>query len=471
MLFRRARRARRTGVCHRTSHRAGRRAKSNRYRPQISFERKTVAEISDLLDITVEQVQQIIAKYEKNKNANQPMFLIDALRSPIANFAGALSTVRADDLAAYVIQKLVQKYPHIPLTAYEEVILGCANQAGEDNRNVARMATLLAGLPVTVAAETVNCLCASGMAAVVHAYRAIQNGDGDLFIAGGVEQMTRAPWVISKTSMPFGRDAEMHDSSFGWRFVNPKMKTLYGIDAMGETAENLADQHQISRADQDTFALWSQQKAAKAQQAGILAQEITAVQIPQRKGDDLVLEHDEFIKPHTTLDGLTRLRPAFRSDGGTVTAGNASGLNDGAAALLLASQKAVNQFELKPLARIIATGVAGVAPRIMGIGPVEATRKALEKANLTLADMNIIELNEAFAAQALACTRSWGIADNDPRLNPNGGALALGHPLGMSGARIIQAAAFELQRSQKRYALATMCVGVGQGYAVVLERV
>ncbi len=398
------------------------------------------------------------------------MFIIDAVRTPIANFGGALSSVRADDLAAFVIQKLVEKHQNIPLAAYEEVIFGCANQAGEDNRNVARMALLLAGLPVSVAAETVNLLCASGMAAVVHAYRAVQNGDGDLYIAGGVEQMTRAPWVISKTSAPFGRDAEMFDSSFGWRFVNKKLKEQYGTDAMGETAENLAELHQISRADQDGFAVWSQQKATKAQSEGIFAEEIAAVAMSQKKGEPIVFSQDEFIKSATTLEGLAKLRPAFRPNG-SVTAGNASGLNDGAAALLLASQKAVEQYDLKPLAKIISTAVAGVEPRIMGIGPVEASRKALAKAGLSLADMDVIELNEAFAAQVLACTRTWGIADNDPRLNPNGGAIALGHPLGMSGTRILFAAAKELQRRQKRYALATMCVGVGQGYAVVLERV
>ncbi len=398
------------------------------------------------------------------------MFIIDAVRTPIANFGGALSSVRADDLAAFVIQKLVEKHQNIPLAAYEEVIFGCANQAGEDNRNVARMALLLAGLPVSVAAETVNLLCASGMAAVVHAYRAVQNGDGDLYIAGGVEQMTRAPWVISKTSAPFGRDAEMFDSSFGWRFVNKKLKEQYGTDAMGETAENLAELHQISRADQDKFALWSQQKATKAQLENIFVEEIAVVAMSQKKGEPIIFSQDEFIKSATTLEGLAKLRPAFRPNG-SVTAGNASGLNDGAAALLLASQKAVERYDLKPLAKIISTAVAGVEPRIMGIGPVEASRKALAKAGLSLADIDVIELNEAFAAQVLACTRTWGIADNDPRLNPNGGAIALGHPLGMSGARILFAAAKELQRRQKRYALATMCVGVGQGYAVVLERV
>ncbi|MCF8248240.1 MAG: 3-oxoadipyl-CoA thiolase [Saprospiraceae bacterium] len=400
-------------------------------------------------------------------------YIIDAIRTPVASFQGSLSPVRADDLAAHAIAALLARHPNIPLDSYADVILGCANQAGEDNRNVARMAALLAGLPVTVPGETVNRLCASGMSAVVQASRAIHSGEGDMFIAGGVEQMTRGPLVISKASQPFGRDAEMHDSSFGWRFINPRMKALYGVDGMGNTAENLAEQHKISREDQDTFAFWSQQKAAAAQASGRLAEEISPVSIPQRKGDPVIFSEDEFIKPSTTLAVLAKLRSAFKKaeDGGTVTAGNASGLNDGAAAMLVASEIAVKKFDLKPLARIVSSGVAGVEPRIMGIGPVPASQLALDRAGLTLADMDIIELNEAFAAQALACTRTWGIADNDPRLNPNGGAIAIGHPLGMSGTRILQTAAIELHRQQKRYALATMCVGVGQGYAVVLEKV
>jgi acetyl-CoA acyltransferase len=400
-------------------------------------------------------------------------FIIDAIRTPVASFQGSLSTVRADDLAAHVIAALVARHPSIPTDAYADVILGCANQAGEDNRNVARMATLLAGLPVSVPGETVNRLCASGMAAVVQASRAIRCSEGDLFIAGGVEQMTRGPWVISKTSQAFGRDAEMHDSSFGWRFVNPRMKALYGVDGMGNTAENLAEQHKISREDQDEFALRSQQKAAAAQASGRLAEEISPVPVPQRKGDPVLFNEDEFIKPSTTLEILAKLRPAFKKqeDGGTVTAGNASGLNDGAAAMLVVSEAAVKKFDLKPLARIVSTGVAGVEPRIMGIGPVPASQLALDRAGLTLADMDIIELNEAFASQALACTRTWGIADDDPRLNPNGGAIALGHPLGMSGTRLLQTAAIELHRQEKRFALVTMCIGVGQGYAVVIERV
>ena len=398
-------------------------------------------------------------------------YLIDGIRTPVGSFTGALSPVRTDDLAAQVIRALVERHSNIPPEAYDDVILGCANQAGEDNRNIARMALLLAGLPWSVPGETVNRLCASGMSAAIHAHRAIRTGDGDLFIAGGVEHMTRGPWVISKVSAPFGRDAEMHDSSFGWRFVNPKMKELYGTHAMGETAENLADQYGINREDQDRFAHWSQQKAATAQQSGRLAEEIVPVSIPRRKADPLVFEHDEFLKPDTTLEVLAKLRPAFRREGGTVTAGNASGLNDGAAALLIASEEGIKKYGLQPRARFVSSAVVGVEPRIMGIGPVGASRKALAKAGLTLADMDLIEINEAFAAQVLACTRELGLADDDPRINPNGGAIAIGHPLGMTGARILNTAAIELQKRQACYALVTMCIGVGQGYAVILERV
>jgi 3-oxoadipyl-CoA thiolase len=397
-------------------------------------------------------------------------YIIDGVRTPVANFGGSLAPYRADDLAAHAIQALVAKHPTLKLDEIEDVVLGCANQAGEDNRNVARMAVLLAGLPTSVPGETVNRLCSSGLAAVVQCARAIKLGEGDLFIAGGIEHMTRAPWVISKASTPFGRDAEMFDTSFGWRFVNPKMKALFGTDAMGETAENLVDLYHISREDQDRFALASQQKAAKAQASGRLAMEIAAVNIPQRKGDPILFDSDEFIKANTTLEGLSKLRPAFRKEG-SVTAGNASGLNDGAAAILLASANAVKQHQLKPLARVVSSAVSGVEPRIMGIGPVEAANKALRRANLTLADIDIIELNEAFAAQSLACIRAWGLADDDPRINPNGGAIAIGHPLGMSGARILYTAALELSLTQKRYALVTMCVGVGQGYAAIIERV
>jgi len=398
-------------------------------------------------------------------------YLIDGIRTPIGKFTGTLSPIRTDDLGAIVIREIVKRNPNIPADAYDDVILGCANQAGEDNRNVARMSLLLAGMPYSVPGETVNRLCSSGMSAIIQANRAIKAGDGDLFIAGGVEHMTRGPWVISKVSQPFGRDAEMHDSSFGWRFVNPKMKEEYGIDAMGQTAENLVDKFNISREDQDKFALWSQQKAAAAQKSGRLAKEIVAVEIPQRKKDPIVFENDEFIKANTTLEILSKLRPAFRREGGTVTAGNASGLNDGAAATIIASQDAVEKYALKPLARIVSSAVVGVEPRIMGIGPVGASRKALEKAGLKLEDMDIIEINEAFASQVLSCTRELGLADNDERINPNGGAIAIGHPLGVTGARIIHTAALELQERNLRYALVTLCVGVGQGYATIIERV
>ncbi|MCB9289613.1 MAG: 3-oxoadipyl-CoA thiolase [Lewinellaceae bacterium] len=399
-------------------------------------------------------------------------YIIDAIRTPIGKFTGALSPVRTDDLAAHVLKALVARHGQVPPGAYEDVIMGCANQAGEDNRNVARMALLLAGLPFTVPGETVNRLCASGMSAAIHAHRAIKTGDGDLFIAGGVEHMTRGPWVISKVSKAFGRDAEMHDSSFGWRFVNKKMVAMYGTDGMGQTAENLAERFRISREDQDRFAYWSQMKAAEAQRSGRLAEEIVPVEIPRRKGEPFVFDADEFIRPETRPEVLAKLRPAFKpeEEGGTVTAGNASGLNDGAAAMLIGSETAVAQYSLEPLARIITSAVVGVEPRIMGIGPVNASNKALQKAGLTLEDMDIIEINEAFAAQVLACTRQWGLADDDPRINPNGGAIALGHPLGMTGTRILHTAALELNRRNQRYALVTMCIGVGQGYAVVIER-
>ena len=396
-------------------------------------------------------------------------YLIDAVRTPIGSFAGALAPVRADDLAAHVIRELVKRHPALDPSAIDDVIMGCANQAGEDNRNVARMATLLAGLPYTVPGETVNRLCASGMSAVVGAARAIAADNGDLFIAGGVEHMTRGPWVMSKTSTPYGRDAQLFDSSFGWRFVNPRMKEQYGTDAMGETAENLLDANPISREDQDRFALWSQQKASRAQAEGRLALEIAPVPIPQRKGEPVPFDRDEFVKPKTSLEGLAAQKPSFRKNG-TVTAGNASGLNDGAAAMLVASESGMKRHNLKPMTRIVSSAVVGVEPRIMGIGPVGATRLALQRAGLALSDMDVIELNEAFAAQVLSCTRSLGLADDDPRINPNGGAIALGHPLGMSGTRLLHTASLELQRLGKRYALCTMCIGVGQGYAVVLER-
>lgn len=398
-------------------------------------------------------------------------YIVEGVRTAFGNFCGALSTVRTDDLGAIPIKSLIDRFTNIPKDAYDEIILGCANQAGEDNRNVARMSSLLAGLPWSVPAETVNRLCSSGMSAVVHANRAIKTGDADLVIAGGVENMTRGPWVVSKVSKAFGRDAQMHDSSFGWRFVNKKLHEMYGTDGMGVTAENLAEMYQLTREDQDKFAHWSQMKAAKAQANGRLAKEIVEVSIPQRKADPIIFDQDEFIKPNTSLEVLGKLRTAFKTEGGTVTAGNASGLNDGAAALLIASEDAVKKYNLKPLARIVSSGVVGVEPRIMGIGPVGASKKALKKAGLTLAEMDILEFNEAFSAQVLACTRELGIADNDPRINPNGGAIAIGHPLGVSGARILQTAAIELQEQNKNYALVAMCVGVGQGYATILERV
>ena len=396
-------------------------------------------------------------------------YIVNGIRTAVGNFGGTLSTVRPDDMAAHVMKTLVEMNPTLDPAAIEDVVMGCANQSGEDNRNVARMSLLLAGLPITVPGETVNRLCASGLSACIAAARAIQSGDTDVMIAGGVESMTRAPWVMSKASAAFGRDSQLFDSSFGWRFINPKMQEMYGTDAMGQTAENLAEMHQINRADQDQFALWSQQKAAKAQASGRLAKEIVPVVIPQRKGDAIRFERDEFAKNNTSIEGLAGLKPAFKKEG-TVTAGNASGLNDGAAALLLVSEDALKQHQLKPMARIVSAAAAGVEPRIMGIGPVEAANKALKKAGLTMNDIDVIELNEAFAAQVLACTRSWGISDKDERINPNGGAIALGHPLGMSGARILNSAAIELHEQNKRYALVTMCIGVGQGYAAIIER-
>ncbi len=400
---------------------------------------------------------------------SKEVFIVDGVRTAIGNFGGTLSPVRVDDLAATVLKALVEKHPNLDLKLIEEIILGCANQAGEDNRNVARMAGLLAGLPIEVSAETVNILCASGMAATVNAMRAIKDGAGDIYIAGGVEHMTRGPWVISKTSSAFGRDAQMFDSSFGWRFINPKLEEVYGVDSMGMTAENLVEKYGIEREAQDKFSVWSQEKAARAIASGRFKEEIVPVVIPQKKKEPIIFDQDEFSRPETTLESLTGLRPAFKKDG-SVTAGNASGLNDGAAALLLASGEAVAKHNFKPLAKIVGAAVAGVEPRIMGIGPVYAIRKVLERTGLTLDQMDILELNEAFAAQVLACTRELGIEDNDPRINPNGGAIALGHPLGMSGARILLTAALELQKTNKRYALVSMCIGVGQGYATIIER-
>ncbi|MFM1914958.1 MAG: 3-oxoadipyl-CoA thiolase [Bacteroidota bacterium] len=401
---------------------------------------------------------------------SKEVYLVDGIRTPIGSFGGSLAPVRADDLAAYALKALVDRHPNLNLSKIEDVILGCANQAGEDNRNVARMASLLAGLPQEVAGETVNRLCASGLAAAVNAGRAMKDGAGDLYIAGGVEHMTRGPWVISKTSSAFGRDAQMFDSSFGWRFINPKMEAIYGVDSMGMTAENLAEKFNISREDQDAFACWSQDKTAKATASGYFEGEITPVSIPQRKGEPKVIATDEFARPSTSIESLAGLRPAFKKDG-TVTAGNASGLNDGAAALLMASDAGLKENGLKPMVRMVSAAVAGVEPRIMGIGPVLASQKALSRAGLSLDQMDIIEINEAFAAQVLACTRNLGLSDNDPRINPMGGAISLGHPLGMSGARLLLTAARQLNATNKRYALVTMCIGVGQGYAAIIERV
>lgn len=401
-------------------------------------------------------------------------YIVDGVRTPIGSFGGSLSHVRADDLAAHVIARLVERNPKIDPARIADVIMGCANQAGEDNRNVARMALLLAGLPDTVPGETVNRLCASGMGAVAHAARAARLGDGDLFIAGGVESMTRAPYVVSKSDQPFARNAEMFDTSIGWRFVNPKLKERYGVDSMGQTAENVAEQFGVSREDQDAFALASQRKATAADDAGRFAAEIAEVPLPPaRRGKPAPppFAKDEFIRRDTSIEVLGKLKPAFRTDGkGSVTAGNSSGINDGACAMYVASDSAVKDLGLEPLARFVGSAVAGVEPRIMGMGPVPAVRKVLERTGLKLDQMDVIELNEAFAAQSIACLRELGIATDDPRVNPNGGAIALGHPLGMSGARLLLTAARELERTGKRYALCTMCIGVGQGMASIIER-
>ena len=399
------------------------------------------------------------------------VFILDAIRTPIGNFGGTLSNIRADDLAARPLTELIKRNPKTDWEQVEDVLLGCANQAGEDNRNIARMALLLAGLPHQIGGETINRLCSSGMAAAVNAYRAISIGEGELYITGGVEHMTRGPWVISKVSKPFGRDALMHDSSFGWRFINPVMQQKFGTDGMGQTAENLVEMYGISREDQDLFAYRSQMKASKATENGRLNEEICQVILPQRKKEDIVFEKDEFIKPATTLEKLGSLRAAFKKEGGSVTAGNSSGLNDGAAAMILGTEEAANKNHFTPKSRIVGAAVAGVEPRIMGIGPVEATKKVLDRTGLSLDQMDIIELNEAFAAQSLACTRALGLADDDERVNPNGGAIAIGHPLGMTGARILQTASMELEKQKKKYALVSMCVGVGQGYATIIERV
>ena len=394
-------------------------------------------------------------------------YIVDGVRTPIGNFRGTLAPIRTDDLAALPLIELMDRQSGLDPSAISDVLMGCANQAGEDNRNVARMAALLAGLPTSVPGETINRLCASGMAAGAHAARMLHAGDGDVAIVGGVEHMTRGPWVLSKASKPFGRDSQLFDSSFGWRFVNPKMEAQYGSEGMGQTAENLVDLHGISREDQDAFACWSHQKAAASKEWR--QEEIVSVAIPRRKQDDLIFDDDEFIRPGTTREALSKLRPAFRKDGGSVTAGNSSGLNDGACALLYASEAGMRSHGLQPLTEVLSTAVVGVDPSVMGIGPVKASMLALDRAGLSMDDMELIELNEAFAAQALACTRSWGLQDDDARINPLGGAISLGHPLGMTGARLLLTASRQLVRSRKKYALVTLCIGVGQGYATVLK--
>ncbi|MDD9938416.1 MAG: 3-oxoadipyl-CoA thiolase [Myxococcales bacterium] len=397
-------------------------------------------------------------------------FICDAIRTPIGRFGGALAPVRCDDLAAIPLRALAERNGKLDPSAVQDVVFGCANQAGEDNRNVARMATLLAGLPTDIPGTTVNRLCGSGMDATGIAARAIKAGEADLMIAGGVESMSRAPFVMPKAATAFSRNAEIYDTTIGWRFVNPLLKKQYGVDAMPETGENVAEEHKISREDQDAFALRSQKKAAAAQEAGRLAQEIVAVQVPRRKQDPLVVDRDEHPRPDTQLEKLARLPTPFR-EGGTVTAGNASGVNDGACALLVASEEAAEQHGLTPRARVIATGAAGVPPRIMGMGPAPASQKLLDRVGMKIDQMDVIELNEAFASQGLAVLRQLGVADDDERVNPNGGAIALGHPLGMSGARLVTTATYELARRGGRYALCTMCIGVGQGIAMILERV
>ncbi|MFQ3789529.1 3-oxoadipyl-CoA thiolase [Halomonas sp. A29] len=396
------------------------------------------------------------------------VFLCHPRRTAIGRFGGTLASRRPDDFAATIFKAVLAEAPDLDPAAIEEVFMGCANQAGEDNRNVARMSALLAGLPTSVPGTTMNRLCGSGMDAVGTAFRAIKAGEMELALAGGVESMSRAPYVLGKADDAFSRGQKIEDTTIGWRFVNPLMKKAYGIDSMPETAENVAEQFNISREDQDAFALRSQQKAAAAQKAGRFAIEITPIEIPRRKQEPLLFDTDEHPR-ETTLEKLAGLPTPFR-EGGSITAGNASGVNDGAAAMLVASQAAVEQHGLKPMARIIGMATAGVEPRIMGYGPVPAVRKLLERTGVTMDEIDIFEFNEAFAAQALACTRDLGLADDDPRVNPNGGAIALGHPLGMSGARLLMTAAFELQRTGKRYALCTMCVGVGQGIATLIEK-
>jgi 3-oxoadipyl-CoA thiolase len=396
-------------------------------------------------------------------------FICDAVRTPIGRYGGALSSVRPDDLAAIPIAALLARNPTIDPKAVDEVLLGCANQAGEDNRNVARMATLLAGLPVDVPGATVNRLCGSGMDAVGLAARTLKAGDSDLIIAGGVESMSRAPFVMPKADTAFSRTAEIYDTTIGWRFINKRLEAKYGVDSMPETGENVAAQFAVSREDQDKFALRSQQRAAAAYERGFFESELTPVEILQRKGKAIVVSRDEHPRPETTLEQLAKLPTPFRTNG-TVTAGNASGVNDGACALVIASEQAVKRFGLTPRARIVTTATAGVEPRIMGIGPVPASRKALQRAGLALGKMDVIELNEAFASQGLAVLRQLGLEDDAAHVNPNGGAIALGHPLGMSGARLVTTAIYQLAATGGRYALCTMCIGVGQGIAIILER-
>ena len=397
-------------------------------------------------------------------------YIIDAIRTPFGRYAGGLAPVRADDLGAVPIKALMQRNPNVDWEQVDDVIYGCANQAGEDNRNVGRMSALLAGLPYQVPATTINRLCGSSLDAIAIAARAIKAGEANLVIAGGVESMSRAPYVMGKTDSAFGRSQKIEDTTMGWRFINPKLKELYGVDTMPQTAENVAEQFNVNRADQDQFALVSQQRTASAQAKGFFSKEIVAVEIPQRKGDAVVIDTDEHPRVSTTLEGLSKLKPVVKADG-TVTAGNASGINDGAAALLIASDEAVQAYNLKPRAKIIASTAVGVEPRIMGFAPAPAIKKLLKQANLTLEQMDVIELNEAFAAQALAVTRDLGLPDNSDKVNPNGGAIALGHPLGASGARLVTTALNQLEQTGGRYALCSMCIGVGQGIALIIERV
>ncbi|MFX5646436.1 3-oxoadipyl-CoA thiolase [Acinetobacter baumannii] len=397
-------------------------------------------------------------------------YIIDAIRTPFGRYAGGLAPVRADDLGAVPIKALMQRNPNVDWEQVDDVIYGCANQAGEDNRNVGRMSALLAGLPYQVPATTINRLCGSSLDAIAIAARAIKAGEANLVIAGGVESMSRAPYVMGKSDSAFGRSQKIEDTTMGWRFINPKLKELYGVDTMPQTAENVAEQFNVNRADQDQFALVSQQRTASAQAKGFFSKEIVAVEIPQRKGDAVVIDTDEHPRASTTLEGLSKLKPVVKADG-TVTAGNASGINDGAAALLIASDDAVQAYNLKPRAKIIASTAVGVEPRIMGFAPAPAIKKLLKQANLTLEQMDVIELNEAFAAQALAVTRDLGLPDNSEKVNPNGGAIALGHPLGASGARLVTTALNQLEQTGGRYALCSMCIGVGQGIALIIERV